>query len=340
MWLKQLLKPEKPAGVGIGKKPPVYLNFGDTITVSVTGLGTLTNRIGDPTSTNPIVAQVASSSHLEKNNASKSIESTMLTQINNKHLYYRSLGQTSGPPVVFVHGLGGSAEFYTPLIHSLRIAKSHSLHLLDLEGHGLSPTSPLSKLSIESFAADLNGLFEKANITSGATLVAHSMGCLVAVQFALKHPDKISKLILIGPPPSPLSEAGSAATYARAETVRTKGVASVVEAIVTAGTSEKSQTSNPLAITAVRMSLLSQDPEGYAKGCAALADANGIDFAAIQARTLIVTGSEDRVSPPQLCEKYVKELKGNARLQVLENVGHWHIFEDSEGVANAVETFL
>jgi pimeloyl-ACP methyl ester carboxylesterase len=150
----------------------------------------------------------------------------------------------------------------------------------------------------------------------------------------------ISKLILIGPPPSPLLEASSAAAYARAETVRTKVVASVVEAIVTAGKSEKNKTSNPLAMAAVRMSLLGQDPESYAKSLCSACCCKRSLFCCNTSKTLIVTGSEDKVSPPQLCEKHAKELKGNASLQVLENVGLWHVFENWEGVANVVEKFL
>lgn len=139
---------------------------------------------------------------------------------------------------MFAHELGGTLEFYAPLIQSLGITNSHSLYLLDPEGHGLSPTLLLSRLNIETFAADVNGMFEKANITSGAPLVAHSTGCLVTVQFALTHHDKVSKLVLIGPQPLPLPEAGRTATYARADSVRTKGIACVLDAIVSAGTSE------------------------------------------------------------------------------------------------------
>jgi pimeloyl-ACP methyl ester carboxylesterase len=90
----------------------------------------------------------------------------------------------------------------------------------------------------------------------------------------------------------------------------------------------------------VRMSLLGQDPEGYAKGCTALAEAKALNFAAIQPNTLIITGSQDKVSPPQLCEKYIQELGNKASLRVLENVGHWHVFEDLQGTASAVKTFL
>jgi pimeloyl-ACP methyl ester carboxylesterase len=306
----------------------------------VTGLGTLTNRIGNPDSRNPIISQVESMSHVQQNNTAKAVDSTSLTQINNKPLSYKTSGNSSGPSIIFIHGLGGSAEFFAPLIQALHLESSHSIHTFDLEGHGESPTSPLSTLSIQSFAEDVNGIFEHANITTNATLIAHSMGCLAATQFVLSHPSKVSKLILLGPPPSPLPEAGRAATYARADTVRIKGMRSIVDAVATAGTSEATKASNQVAVTAVRLSLLGQDAEGYAKACAALAGAGALDFGAIAPQTLIVTGSEDKVSPPQLCEKYVAGRDGQASLQVLQGVGHWHVFEDLKGTADAVQHFL
>ncbi|EUC39857.1 hypothetical protein COCMIDRAFT_10142 [Bipolaris oryzae ATCC 44560] len=330
-----------PAGVGIGKNPPVYLKPGDTVAVSVSGLGTLTNRIASPNSNNPTITMAGSTlSHIQPCNLAKSIDTTSLTYINNKTLYYKRIGVQSKPPIVFIHGLGGTSDFYTPLIQSLGLENTHSLHLFDMEGHGLSPSSPLSKVSIESIADDVNGIFEKANIAPDATLMAHSMGCLAAVHFALIHPNKISKLILIGPPPSPLPEAGSAGAHARAQTVRSKGMHAVVDAIVAASTSDKTKATNLVAVAAVRMSLLGQDPEGYAKGCTALAEAKALDFAAIQPRTLIITGTEDKVSPPQLCEKYLERLGDKASLHLLENVGHWHVLEDFQSAANAVKTFL
>jgi pimeloyl-ACP methyl ester carboxylesterase len=279
---------------------------------------------------------------MQSNNANKAVNGSGLTLINGKPLNYKRFGFGSGPPIVFVHGLGGTMDFWTPLIQSLDLEQSHSLHLFDLEGHGLSPTSPISSLSIKSFAEDLNGIFEKADINSGATLVAHSMGCLVAVRFVLEHPGKISKLVLLGPPPSPLPEAASVASYQRATTARMQGMAAIVDAVATAGTSEATKTSNTVALAAVRISLLGQDPESYAKACTALADSakDVLDFSQIGAKTLIVTGAEDKVSPRQLCEKLVAALPNAAGVKVLPAVGHWHVFEDIKGVASAVSSYL
>jgi len=306
----------------------------------VTGLGSLSNRIGSSGSTNPTIAAVEAMNKLPLSNV-KTVDAIGLTKINNKFLHYLQQGQASGPNLVFVHGLGGTSDYWTPLVQAAHLDQSHNLHFLDLEGHGLSPTSPLSKLSIESFAADLKGVFEHANISDGATLLAHSMGCLVALRFILDNPDAVSKLILVGPPPSPLPAAASTNSHARAHLVRTQGMSAVVDAIVTAGTSSKTKSRNPLAVTAIRLSLLGQDPEGYAKACAALANATTkLDFAAVKTQTLIITGSEDKVSPPQLCEEYAALLPEGSSVEVLENVGHWHVFEDVEGVSRAVSGFL
>lgn len=313
---------------------------GDEITVSVSGLGTLRNRIASQSAENATIHSILKQSHIPLTNWSKSINGAGLTEIGGKLLNYKHLGRNDGPPVVFVHGLGGTVDYWTPLISTNKLAETHSLHLFDLEGHGLSPTSPLSVLSISSFAEDVKGVVQHANLLSGITLVAHSMGCLVALAFVLANPGKVSKLILVGPPPSPLPDTASQGSYARAVTIRSQGMSAVVDAVATAGTSENTKKNNAVALTAVRLSLLGQDPEGYAKACTALAGAtNTLDISQVDAETLIITGDEDKVSPPALCEKY-KSTITRCSVDVLPQTGHWHLFENLEGVSKAVQKFL
>jgi pimeloyl-ACP methyl ester carboxylesterase len=301
----------------------------------------LKNRVASYSSVNPAIGQIKNSTSFLASNPSKLVDKSGLSLINHKLLNYKHLGSASGSPIVFVHGLGGTIDYWTPLIQAAQLDKFYSVHLFDLEGHGLSPTLPLSVLSVDSFAADLKDVFEHAKIQSGAILVAHSMGCVVAAQFTIANPTLVSKLILIGPPPSPLPEAEVDASYQRAETARTKGMSAVVDAVATASTSEMTKSSNPLALAAVRLSLLGQDPEGYAKGCSALARATSkLDFSQIKVQTLIITGSEDKISPPRLCESYGKVLLKSGGVEVLDNIGHWHVFEDVQGVAKAVSNFL
>ncbi|KPM43016.1 hypothetical protein AK830_g3556 [Neonectria ditissima] len=327
-----------PAGVGFGQVPPVYLNPGDEIAITVTGLGTLRNKIASSTASN----LTTTPSSFQLTNAAKTVSATSaLTQINSKSLHYRSLGSGSDQ-VVFVHGLGGSLETWTPLISVLALEESHTLHLFDLEGHGLSPTHPLSEVTIESLAADIRGVFDHAQIAQSnpATLVAHSMGSLAAIQFALDNSGLVKKLILVGPPPSPFLDAVAGVFSAQAALVRTKGLSTVVDGVVAGSLSTHSQKTNPLSTAALRVSILGQDPESYAKALGALSKATSeLKVEGLEADTLIVTGNEDPVSPPAVCEQYAARIKA-ARLVVLKNVGHWPQFEDLQGLTEAVKGFF
>ena len=93
------------------------------------------------------------------------------------------------------------------------------------------------------------------------------------------------------------------------------------------------------------MSLFSQDPEGYAKGCTALAGARDLeqDFYKKAGKSVkqvfIITGGEDRISSPETARKVAEEI-GAVNTVILKNVGHWHAFENPEGVTKAVREML
>ncbi|EXJ64407.1 hypothetical protein A1O7_00743 [Cladophialophora yegresii CBS 114405] len=329
-----------PAGVGFGFDPKIWLHPGDEVKISVTGLGTLTNKIANPESRATILDHVVSPAVPVANE--RTVEGRGLITVGSKRLFYQRKGSDGGRPIYFIHGLGGTSEYFQPII--TRLGDAWTYHLADFEGHGLSPTSATSKLSIASLASDAYQVLSQAGINAdaGLTVVAHSMGCLVAIRLALNHPDLVKTLILQGPGPSPLPEAASKATYGRAALAREKGMLGVVDAVVGAGISDHSKSTNPLALAAARVSLLGQDPEGYAKACVALADSHRdtLDISALKAKVLIITGDEDKVSPPDMCRKMKEKIPNCEEVTVLPQVAHWHLFENTESVSSAVTTFL
>jgi len=339
LQLGDVLATGTPGGAGIGQKPPVFLKSGDKVEISVTGLGMLRNTIADPTATDQTIALVSDVSHISEDNSNKTYGGVGLTSINLKLLYYRHLGLAGSNHIIFIHGLGGTSEYWTPLISLLGLEKTHSLHLMDLEGQGLSITHPLSKISISSYADDFYALAQQFNI-SRATVISHSMGCMIALTLATKHPELVSKLVLMGPPSSPVAETNRKMTRARAAIVRKSGIAPVVDGVVAASTSSLYKPKSPTAIMAIRATLLSQDPEGYAKGCMALAECvETIPVGNIKCPTLMVAGEEDRLALPSNCTTYKGQIEGSV-VEILSQVAHWHIFEDVEEVANVVGNFL
>ncbi|EED17785.1 fumarylacetoacetate hydrolase, putative [Talaromyces stipitatus ATCC 10500] len=330
-----------PYGVGFGFRPMKFLKAGDEVKVSITGLGTLTNRIAAADAVNPTVDLVKAQSPIPISNQ-KARGHNGLLKVGNKELFYQFLGQRDGPQTIFIHGLGGSSTYFSPLYKKLQA--THGLHLIDLEGQGLSPTSALSNLTIESFASDIHDIYKSVRPDSKpATIIAHSMGCLVAVKFALENTSLVSSLVLMGPSPSPLSQASSIAIFARAESVPNKGMLAVVDTMVNTDLSIETKTDNPLAVAATRMSLLGQDPEGFAKACMALARSAEeiLDIAQLPAscKTLIIAGLEDEFSTPDVCSDYGKRIK-SSEVKVLDGVAQWHLFEDVKGTSDAIYSFL
>ncbi|KIX07652.1 uncharacterized protein Z518_02305 [Rhinocladiella mackenziei CBS 650.93] len=329
-----------PAGVGIGRKPPVFLKPSDVVEISVAGIGTLRNKITDSRDPKEVTVSIAEEEarSIPVQNVSITMGGLGLTTISSgKKVNVEKIG-TGNRMMVFVHGLGGNINFYTPLVDRLNQDKDYTCLLYDFEGHGLSPTSATSEITISSLAEDFVCSDQDA---IDVTIVAHSMGCLVAQLFAQQHPELAHRLVLIGPPPSPLPQPGVEASVKRAATVRKEGMRHVARVVATAGTSDRTKTNRSSAYAAVQMSLLSQDPEAYAKACTALASAKDlqIDYPRIRSEALIVGGDEDKVSPPAHVNKLVKLLQG-ARMVMLKETGHWHTFEDPDGIVDAVGKFI
>ena len=167
------------------------------------------------------------------------------------------------------------------------------------------------------------------------------MGSIIATLFTTKNPGLVHKLILLGPPPCPLPTAGQNATLARAAVVRSRGMSAFADTVATAATSSLTRSKKPAVYTAALSTLLSQDPEGYARACTALAnESKPLDLEKLTCQTLIITGDEDKVSPPATCSAIASSIPNCEPPVVLKDVGHWHVPEDIDGVSRSIRAFL
>lgn len=328
-----------PAGVGFGQTPPTYLKQGDIVEVKVTGLGTLRNQVVDQKPEQSISMGPRVSSILPTYNAGRTPGSSGLTKIDSKLVNVEISGEGS-TNLIFVHGLGGSTEFYGPLLKATQVEQQYRCIRYDIEGHGLSPTNSSSIISIQSYTTDLAALFQHFE-NQPSVLAAHSMGSLIALAFAAQHPELVQKLILIGPARYPVPAAAAEGQSKRAANVRAGGMRACAETIATNGTSERSKTTNLSAYAAVKAILMSQDPEGYAKACTALGSATNldIDLSKLTMPVLVIAGDEDRVSPVATCQSLVERLP-NAEIEIVQGVGHWSIVEDPLALGKVVDRFL
>jgi pimeloyl-ACP methyl ester carboxylesterase len=106
-------------------------------------------------------------------------------------LAYRDNGD--GEVLLLIHGMAGSSDTWRSVIPQL--SKNFRVIAPDLLGHGES-AKPRSDYSLGAFAVLLRDFLDELGV-SQATVVGHSLGGGVAMQFVYQHPDYVQRLVLI-----------------------------------------------------------------------------------------------------------------------------------------------
>jgi len=245
-------------------------------------------------------------------------------------LYYETEGNPDGPTILFIHGLGGTTNAYQPIVSELQ---NFNIVRFDWGGHGRSQTPKTT--SIESYVEDCEAVMNQLRLNN-VNVVGHSLGGLVALHLAAKASDKVKAMVLFGPI-SPPPEAGQKGLKARASSVRDNGMAAIADTVVGNAFAAESYKSKMGDVSLAREMLTRQDPEGYALACEAAANSSPAAFDKIKAKVVVVSGNEDKVSTVAAGETTTKNLGDNAKQEVLESVGHWHMLEAKDKAVEIIK---
>ena len=110
------------------------------------------------------------------------------------------LEKGAGPPLVLLHGSGVAAGFLLPLLNELEGIRALAP---DRPGSGLSDPIDFSRgRYYETTVAWLDHLLDALELDTTA-LLGHSAGGVWALRYALAHPERVDRLVLIGPPTLP-----------------------------------------------------------------------------------------------------------------------------------------
>src|SRR3954447_25417345 len=99
-----------------------------------------------------------------------------------------------GPPLLLLHGIGNSAQTWAGVIEKL--AAQHTVLAPDLLGHG-SSDKPRGDYSIAGYANGMRDLLSVLGLDP-VTVVGHSLGGGIALQFAYQFPERCARLVLVG----------------------------------------------------------------------------------------------------------------------------------------------
>ena len=114
--------------------------------------------------------------------------------VNGLNLYYEIHG--GGAPLILIHGGFGATGMFAGLLPTL--TASRQVIAVDLQGHGRTADIERS-LRIESLADDIAALLAHLGIGT-ASVMGYSLGGAVALQTAIRHPEKVDRLIVVSAP--------------------------------------------------------------------------------------------------------------------------------------------
>jgi pimeloyl-ACP methyl ester carboxylesterase len=255
----------------------------------------------------------------------------------------------SGPPVLLVHGLGGSWQNW--LLNILPLADVHRVLAVDLPGFGASPL-PAGEITMTGYARTLERLATAVGIDGPLAAVGNSMGGLVAAELALVAPARVERLVLV-------SSAGLTTAELRGDPVfatmrRARRLVTFIGGWTAAHSdalARRPRLRRALAGMVVAhperlpAPLLAEQIRGSGKpgffGAmeAILAYPLRDRLSDIVCPTLIVWGDRDRLVPVGDADEF-ERLIGHARKVVYEDVGHMPMLEAPERFNADVLAFL
>jgi 3-oxoadipate enol-lactonase len=236
--------------------------------------------------------------------------------VNNVRLSYRDSGGGAAP-LLLLHGLGSSGQIWDGL--ALALTPAHRVIAPDLRGHGAS-AKPRGGYSVRLLADDVAALLDHLGVEAAA-VCGLSMGGAIAQTLAVDHRARVRALVLEDTWGYP-TPAFAAALGARIQAVREHGLAHYAEAAIPQVFSERFRAANPQALDDYRARNAQLDPEAIQsvmRGLVAF-DPRG-RLATVRVPTLVVVGSEDRLTP-RLHAEYLHRVIPGSRLEVVEGAGH------------------
>jgi pimeloyl-ACP methyl ester carboxylesterase len=238
------------------------------------------------------------------------------------------------PPLVLIHGAQQEGFYWAALARRMA-GPRRRVFAPDLPGHGSDRSTPLTR--VEDFADWLLDWLDGQGIAEVA-LAGHSLGSLIALEAAARRPQRISALALIGTA-APMRVAVRLLETAVSDPAKAMAIVNRGSHSVRGWLAAPSPTG--LWSPGMNLRLMErQQPQLLAIDLVACNDyAGALDAAArVRCPTLVVTGSDDRMTPPAGAQALIDRL---AEVRVARLAcGHAFTTEAPAALATALEEFL
>lgn len=262
----------------------------------------------------------------------------MQLAIRDTHAYAYTGGKAFDPALptlVFIHG---AEHDHCVWVLQTRYLAHHGFGVLavDLPGHGRSDGAPLD--SVEKIADWIVAVLDAAGV-SKATLIGHSMGSLVAIECAARHPDRIAKIALIGAA-FPMKVSDELLTATRDDEPLAQDMVNIWSHAAYA-----QYPGNPgpgFWAMGGNLRLMQRQKPGvmHTDFAACNAYANGIDAAKqVRCPALLIMGKRDLMTPPRAAKEIMGALADKRSVEIA-GAGHALMAEKPDEVLEALRGFV
>jgi 3-oxoadipate enol-lactonase len=234
-----------------------------------------------------------------------------------------------GTPIVFLHGVGSDKSVWSPQLD--HFGKTRRTVAFDYPGYGDSDPAPNGTTRDDYASAIISAMNELA--IDRAHICGLSLGGVVAIAMNAADPSRCASLILAD---TFAVHSGGRAIYDRS-IAASSGLRGMAEARVDV---LLAQPADPEVRSEVVETMARIDPAAYRIGAEAVWLADQRDRAAnIQTPTLVLCGTEDKVTPPALSQDLAALVPG-ARIALIEDAGHIGNLERPGEFNRIVEEFI
>ena len=242
--------------------------------------------------------------------------------------YYFSheVENADSPPIILIHGAGGSHLHFPP---ELRRLNGFQIVAPDLPGHG--KTEGIGRQNINDYVESIQKFMGEINLVN-AVVIGHSMGAAIALQLALDVPEKVLGLVILGGG-SRLGVSPSILEKTANEAIFPLAVEKIIKWSFAPDAPPRLKELAAQRMFETRPAVLHGD----------FIACNAFDISErlteIEKSTLILCGTEDKMTPPQH-SKTLHEKMPNSELKLIEGAGHMLMLEKAREVAEEIECFI
>lgn len=241
-------------------------------------------------------------------------------------------GPEDAPPVVLAHGIQADHRVWDGVAQ--RLVPRYRVIRYDLRGHGGS-SAPPAPYTLEQLADDVPRLLDALGVRK-AHLVGTSLGGMLAQQVGIRHGDRLLSLTIAN---TAAVQGAAKAWDERIAVARQSGIAPLIEPTLQRWFTPGFLQQQPQEAARIRSIIEGTSIEGFVGCAAAVRDLSQLEqLKAIRVPTLVIVGSEDKGTPPELGRQIADAIPG-AQLAVLP-AAHQAAVEVPQAFADAWLAFV